>query len=219
MNTADRALRASFIVTCGALAALLALHVLSPELAPAWRMVSEYALGNYGVVLTLFFFCWACGTWLLAWGLWPRVRGIAAKLGVWLLILSGVGEFLGGIFDVRQEGLHGLAFLLGVPSLPIAALLVGMHLGRSTKYAQHKKLLMWTSQLPWVSLVLMAAAMAVMMHGFAQAGIPPRTVPDALPPNVIAFGGWANRFLIVAYCTWLLVVGKVLRSTHDQERP
>ena len=33
---------------------LASLHVLSPEFAPSWRMVSEYAFGQYGWVLSVF---------------------------------------------------------------------------------------------------------------------------------------------------------------------
>lgn len=35
-------------LTVIALLLLASLHVLSPEFAPSWRMISEYALGRYG---------------------------------------------------------------------------------------------------------------------------------------------------------------------------
>ena len=41
-----------------ALLLLASLHVLSPEFDPAFRMVSEYALGHYGWVLSLMFLAW-----------------------------------------------------------------------------------------------------------------------------------------------------------------
>jgi hypothetical protein len=31
-------------------------------------------------------------------------------------------------------------------------------------------------------------------------------VPTTLPDGVIALVGWANRFLIVAYCAWVINV-------------
>lgn len=34
---------------------LAALHLLSPEFPPSWRMVSEYAFGHYPWVLSLMF--------------------------------------------------------------------------------------------------------------------------------------------------------------------
>ena len=36
-------------------AALIVLHVVSPEFAPSWRMVSEYANGGYPWLLLLVF--------------------------------------------------------------------------------------------------------------------------------------------------------------------
>ena len=42
---------AAYIAAGAAVATILllgSLHVLSPEFAPSWRMVSEYAFGHYG---------------------------------------------------------------------------------------------------------------------------------------------------------------------------
>jgi hypothetical protein len=46
------AARLSIGAAAATLVLLAALHVLSPEFYPSWRMVSEYALGNYGCVLS-----------------------------------------------------------------------------------------------------------------------------------------------------------------------
>lgn len=42
--------------------ALVALHVASPEYAPSWRMVSAYANGKHGWLLTTVFLTWAPGS-------------------------------------------------------------------------------------------------------------------------------------------------------------
>jgi hypothetical protein len=49
----------AMIMTAATILLLAALHVLSPEFDPSWRMVSEYALGHYGWVLSLMFLSWA----------------------------------------------------------------------------------------------------------------------------------------------------------------
>jgi hypothetical protein len=36
---------------------LLLLHLLEPELDPAWRMISEYEIGRFGWLVRLAFFC------------------------------------------------------------------------------------------------------------------------------------------------------------------
>lgn len=51
--------RISFAASTASLIFLVALHILSPEFDPSWRMVSEYALGNYSWVLSLMFGSWA----------------------------------------------------------------------------------------------------------------------------------------------------------------
>ena len=74
---------------------LASLHVLSPKFDPAWRMVSEYALGRYGWVLSLLFLAWGISSWALAIALWPQVATRAGKVGAWLLIIAGLGEEIG----------------------------------------------------------------------------------------------------------------------------
>jgi len=60
-DTARISLPAAGLAIVAATAALLllaSLHVLSPEFDPSWRMVSEYANGHYGWVLSLMFAAW-----------------------------------------------------------------------------------------------------------------------------------------------------------------
>ena len=185
---------------------LLILHFASPEFGPSWRMVSEYALGNHQWLLTLFFLFWGISSVCLAILLWRFVSSKAGRAGVILVFISGIGEILAAVFDVSHS-LHGLAALLGVPTLPIGALLVSYHLKSKALWSQHKESLLRSAHLTWISLVVVIIAMVVMMMGFQQAGIefkegsePPKSVPE----NVIALAGYANRILIVMYIAWLI---------------
>jgi hypothetical protein len=38
---------------------LLGMHVLKPEIAPSWRFISEYALGDFGWLMHLAFLAFA----------------------------------------------------------------------------------------------------------------------------------------------------------------
>ena len=105
--------------------ALLALHFLSPQLHPSWRMVSEYANGNHRWVLTVVFLTWALGSFALVFALLPSVSGWVGGVGLLFLVLAGVGEAMGGLFDINHR-LHGAAFAIGVPTLPIAAILLAI---------------------------------------------------------------------------------------------
>ncbi len=52
------AARLSIGAVAATLLLLASLHILSPAFDPSFRMVSEYALGQYGWVLSLMFLAW-----------------------------------------------------------------------------------------------------------------------------------------------------------------
>jgi hypothetical protein len=183
---------------------LAVLHVLSPEFDPSWRMVSEYALGNYAWVLALMFASWAGSCVALFLAIKSQVRTIAGKIGLGFLLASAVGMSMAAVFDASHN-LHGLAALIGMPSLPIAALLISASLVRNPAWSPARRLPLWTANLPWISLVLMTAAIFI---GLAQNG-------GEFGPGVLA--GWPNRFMVVAYCAWLIAVGWIADRLHEQE--
>ena len=74
--------RAAQLAAAAALLALALLHVLSPELDPSWHMISEYAYGRGGPVLTLLFLCWAASCWCAAVSLVPLLKGAWAKVAL-----------------------------------------------------------------------------------------------------------------------------------------
>lgn len=199
--------RLAIAASAAVLLLLASLHVLSPEFDPAWRMVSEYANGQYGWLLSLMFIAWAISSWTLAFALWPQARTTAGRIGLIFLILAGVGEAMGAIFDINHP-LHGMAAMIGIPSLPVAAMLISVSLGRTQEWSTAKKALLWAANLTWVSLVLLVVAFAIMIVTYTQAGgdMTAQAEVTVLPPGVIAWVGWANRFLIVAYCAWVIIV-------------
>ncbi len=214
----SRSYAVAVVITAAlSLLCLLLLHFTSPEFGPSWRMVSEYALGNHQWLLTLFFLFWGASSVCLAILLWPVVSTKAGKAGVILVFISGIGEILASIFDVTHP-LHGLAGLLGVPTLPIGALLVSYHLKSKALWSPHKKSLLRSAHFTWISLVLMIVAMVVMMMGFQQAGIEFKEgaePPKSVPPNVIALGGYTNRILIVVYIAWLITLARTYNKIHS----
>ena len=196
------------IVAGGLVLMLLAsLHILSPEFDPAWRMVSEYANGQYGWVLSLMFIAWGISSWALALAIWSHVRTRAGKIGVFFLILAGIGEAMASMFDINHP-LHGLAALIGISSLPIAAMLISVSLGHNQEWSTAKKTLLWIANLTWISIVLLVATFAIFITTYTQAGGDTTTgvAPAVLPPGVIGLVGWANRFLVVVYGVWVMTV-------------
>ena len=124
LRTTRAALKLSIVLSLATLGIQLALHWASPQFDPSWRMVSEYANGNSAWLLALKFLCWAASSLLLAYGLLRHATSLTLKLGIAFLIIAGVGEAMGGAFDINHPW-HMLAAILGMNGLPIAALLIG----------------------------------------------------------------------------------------------
>ena len=224
----DNAARLAIIAAVVVLLLLANLHLLSPEFDSSWRMVSEYATGQYGWVLSLMFISWALSSWALAFAIWPQVKTTAGRIGLFFLVAAGVGEAMATVFDITHP-LHSLAALIGIPSLAISAMLISVSLGRVQAWHPAKKLLLWTANLTWISLALMVASFAILIFTYTRAGGDMSAgVITTLPPGVIAVVGWANRLLMLAYCACVITVAwqaiklRVLKSRqrgpdHDEQ--
>lgn len=183
------------------LAALALLHMVSPEFAPSWRMVSEYANGRYPWLLTLMFIGWAVSSFALVAALWPLSATTLGKIGLVFLALAGVGQTMGALFDINHK-LHGPAAMIGIPSLCIAAVLLTMALSRRADVAAPP---MWSAHLPWISFALMLGALAMFMSALKSAGVDvtAQTTPlSQLPNGVSGYVGWANRLLFASTYLW-----------------
>jgi hypothetical membrane protein len=190
---------------------LLVLHFVSQEFKPAWRMISEYALGKHKWLITSFFLLWGLSSICLSILLWDIVTSPLAKVGILFLFISGIGEIMGGLFDVNHQH-HGLAFLLGVPVLPVAALILGYSIIKMEGWNEHSSTIILASHATWISLIVMAASMGVMFSGLKKAGIPMnKDAPplENMPKGVIAVSGYANRLLVLCYILWLIVMANI----------
>lgn len=183
---------------------LISLHVLSPEFNPAWRMVSEYAYGHYGWVLSLMFFSWGLSSWALALALWQQITTKRGKIGLWFLLIAGAGEVLAAIFDITHDIEHSIAGFLGVGGFPIAAMLLSIALGRLQEWKNMRKTLLWIANLSWISVILMILSLILMtVQVLHVMGKLPTHAPTSLPSGVIGFDGWADRFLVFFPCLWV----------------
>lgn len=197
----------AIVAAAAALLLLVGLHVLSPEFDPSWRMVSEYALGHYGWVLSLMFLAWGISAWALAVALWSHVKTRAGKIGLWFLVIAGIGEVLASVFDITHDTGHSIAGVLGIGGFPIAALLLSVSLGRTQAWRGAKKPLLWIANLNWISVVLLVATLVLMTVQFAQAygGQLPQHAPTSLPAGVLGLDGWADRLIVLSNCLWVFV--------------
>ena len=171
-----------------AILALLALHVLRADLPPATHMISEYAVGDHGWVMTLCFYAFAVASLSLLGALVTRVRGVVGWLGLVALLVAAAGLAIGGHFPMdpstndparmsHSGQMHGVGFMLGVPGELLVVLLLTLHLRSQPEWKG--RLLGWLAAATWLSVVVMVP---LLMHGGAF-GIPNRTF-------MLAYGGW-----------------------------
>jgi len=197
----------AIVATGATIVLLVVLHVLSPEFSPSWRMISEYAFGHYAWVLSLMFLCWGIGTWALAVAIWAQVNTTGGKIGLWLLVIAGIGEAMASVFDVTHEVGHGIAGLLGVIGFPIAAILLSVALGRDDSWRTARGPLLRIANLSWISVVLLIATLAAMTVQMTRlnGGHLPDHAPKSLPQGVLGLDGWADRLIVLTNCAWVLV--------------
>ena len=221
-NISVPAARLSILASAGALIFLGSLHMLCPEFDPSWRMVSEYALGRYSVALSLMFISWAIGTWALAFAIRNQVTTRWGKIGLGFLVASGGGEFSAAFFDITHP-LHGLTAMIGGPSLPIAAMIISVHLGRTQPWGYARKKLLLAANLTWIAVVLFAITMIIFFTTYSQAGGDLSGEPvSTLPDGVIAINGWANRLWVITYCVWTITTALEsiqIQNTNRQSEP
>jgi hypothetical membrane protein len=200
---------------------LASLHILSPEFDPSFRMVSEYALGHYGWILSLMFLAWGISSWALALALWSQVKTKAGKIGWWLLVIAGLGSAMASVFDVTHDPGHSIAGVLGMVGFPIAAVLLSVSLGRNQAWRGAKKPLLCIANLSWISVVLLGATLVLMTVQFAQAygGHLPQHAPTQLPAGVLGVDGWADRLFVLSTCLWVFVAAwQAMKVANRKER-
>lgn len=191
------------------------LHLVESEFDPSWRFVSEYANGPFGWLLTLTFLSLALSCVALVAAVRSHVQTIGGTNGLGLLLIAAVALTVAAFNAIdpitstsdqltTHGNIHGLASMIGVPGLAIAALLVSIGLGRNPGWATERRSLRWAGVLPLVALVLMFAVIGATLP---QAGGFGSEVPV----------GWPNRLLMLAYATWLLTVAgyAIRKRRHD----
>ncbi len=191
---------------------ILALHVIKPEFEPSWRFISEYSIGRYGWIMKLAFMAWAVSCAALALALRPAVHTTSGTIGVGLLLLVAASLVLAGLFNqdpvtikpaesTTSGALHGIAAMIGIPSIPMAAMLISSSLVKTNPaWMSHRAEVMWSAHATWISLVLMAG---YLMWAVPRAG--------GFNPQVWA--GWMNRLVVASYLVWQLVAAYRLSAT------
>lgn len=177
--------------------AVIALHFLRPDYNPIRRVVSQYAVGPYGLLMTSAFFGLSLGSLALVVGLFQGVsRTGRSWVGLVLLGIWAVGIFIAGIFPTDLNGtaqttsgnIHVMASVLAFISLVLAALLLSWRFKNDEKWSSfHHPAFLFA--------VLMLLAL-VGLFRYINTG----------------FGGLSQRVFIVTFLIWSLSTTARLRS-------
>jgi hypothetical protein len=215
------AARMAVILAATFLFILFLLHLLEPEFDPSWRMISEYALGNYGWMMSLAFFCWGGSLLSLLVALWSSLHTIRGMIARGWLMLIVAALFGAGIFKTNAitepatstaHNLHALCGAIVILTFPIVASLISGSLSRNPAWADSKRGLLWGTLLVWFSQFAFFGSIIFSRIINPSAG---RVGPEV-------YLGWPNRFLVVVYILWLvfvaLRVARLSRQATGKER-
>jgi hypothetical membrane protein len=193
--------RAALVAVVVFLILLAVLHFIKPEFDPSKRLISEYELGRYGWVMSLAFFSLGFGVFTMLRSTWSSATTRTGLIGRWWFGIIGIALFGAGIFypyPIRNivSYLHGLCGAIVIATFPIAATLYSTSLAKNQEWISLRKYLRWVTGLVWVGLLAFAGSIIVL-------GIISQPVNGSNPNLLI---GWQNRFMIVTYALWLMVV-------------
>jgi hypothetical protein len=178
---------------------LSALHVVRGDLEPGWHMISEYAVGPFGRMMSAAFLALAGSMLTLLLALRPRLHGWLGGAGLAFLALAAFGLTMGGLFATDPPGtprdqastsgmLHGISFMLGVPGILFAVTFINLRLLRDASFQQARSMLLVTAAAVWLTLIVFAVAMVTCLRAGATGA-----------EFVV---GWQNRAMVLAWAAW-----------------
>jgi hypothetical protein len=177
--------------------ALVLLHVLRPDYTPVDHMISDYAVGRFGWVMTTAFVALAAGC--LTLGLGMAVAGpksLPGRAGVLLLWVATLGLLVTATFPTDLEtaattatgNVHTASFLVNVISVILCALLFAVSFHQSDDWRSYR----------WIGLILAIALLAAFIAQFL-------TLHRGAPY------GLTNRLFVTVLMVWFLATARQLR--------
>ncbi|HEX6256005.1 MAG TPA: DUF998 domain-containing protein, partial [Euzebyales bacterium] len=119
----------ALVLAVACVGGVVVLHLRRPDLDPLRHVLSEYANGPFGVVMTAVFYAVGVACMALGWRLRTALRWHAVTAAMpALLIAAGVGMVLAGAFEVGLPGapdsvdetIHSLASIGAFVTLVVA---------------------------------------------------------------------------------------------------
>lgn len=189
-------------IICGAaFAALLGvLHLIEPEYDPAWRFISEYALGPSGWMMTLAFFAIAGNLAGAAIVAATQLKGVIGRIGVFIIAVAVVGLLMAALFKTdpmtivpSEATFSGKMHVIGasLDFTPLGALLVSFGLSRIPPWR------------PVRTALFITAIITIALTALFMATLP---ADGRFGPGVHA--GLVGRFLLLSYLGWTFTIAR-----------
>jgi len=184
---------------------LTLLHFLKPELSPVWRMISEYEIGRFGWMMRLAFFCWGASVLTLSITIWGSLESTGGVIGRWWFVLIALAMFGAGIFKTdpitditnsMENNLHSICGAIVILTFPIAATFIRNSLLQNPEWESARGALNVGTFLIWFGLISFFASLIISRM------IDPTA--ERVGPKV--YIGFPNRFMVLTYVIWLIVV-------------
>ncbi len=202
-NLAEPAAWYAIGATLLAFGLVVSLHVLEPEYDPSWRMLSEYALGRFGILMRVAFVAAATGVIAVA----VALSGPAGVLPTLLLVLVALGPLGAAFIDTdpittpaaamsTRGKVHAALGSLFIFGFPFAATAVGLGAWGDPAVGP---VLAWASAFPWLAVAL-----------FLTVNIRSQQPDHPAGPDVPI--GWPNRLNMVAYLGWVILGAALVLS-------
>ncbi len=196
-RTAERLATAALLLFGYFAVVLIALHVIRPDYTPVDHMISDYAVGRMGWLMTTAFVALGFGCLSLSLGLWrsgPKtVPALIARLFLivvfcGLMVTAAFATDLETAKDTAHGAIHTVSFLVNIVSVLVAALTLTFSFGADPRWKSSRL----ASLLIAVALIAAFVLQYLTLHRGAPYGI-------------------TNRIFVVVFMSWLIFAALRLR--------
>jgi len=203
------------IITYQAL--LVVLILLRPDLDPYWHTISEWAIGPYGLVMSIAFMISSLSYASLFIAVRSQVRGFIGSIGLGLLLICVIGAFGVGLFttdpfDVKELSTTGILHIIFGTSqlmlLPFAALFISMSLAfKNDSWRSARQTLVIAGLLPLLAFLGSTLHLMLFVMPLGE---------NAYGPDVPL--GYPARLVFLVYALWVITISRQVIEFYREEK-
>jgi len=182
-------------------------------------MISEYEIGRFGWMMRLAFFCWSAAVLAMLISIWPYLQPISGTISRWWFVLIVIALVGAGIFKTNPitenspnpvNTIHTICGSIVILTFPIAATLAVHSLLHKPLWSTSQPLLIFGTVLTWIGVVAYFAS--IIISGIVHPSLVKSSSVEVDGPHVLQ--GWPNRFLVVTYIIWLIIIAETALRIH-----